>query len=186
MGPVELVAIAFGLAMDAFAVSVGKGLSVGRARPVHALTVGAWFGGFQALMPLLGFLLGYRFGPLITSYDHWVAFGLLALIGAKMIRESLDHEATVDASFAPRAMFPLAVATSIDALAVGVTFAFLEVAIVPAIAVVGVITFAMSVVGLTMGSRLGERYKSRAELVGGLILIGLGVRILIEHLGLVG
>ncbi len=185
MGLVELVAVAFGLAMDAFAVSVGKGLSVGRARPVHALTVGLWFGGFQMLMPLLGFLLGRRFGPLITAYDHWVAFGLLVLIGARMIRESLNHEAPLDASFAPRAMFPLAVATSIDALAVGVTLGFLEAPIVHAVLLIGAVTFVVSAIGLAAGGRLGERYKSRAELAGGLILIALGVKVVVEHLGLV-
>ncbi len=186
MGPFELLAIAFGLAMDAFAVSVGKGLAVGRARPVHALTAGAWFGGFQAIMPLAGYVLGERFGRLITAYDHWVAFGLLAIVGARMVRESFDHEAVADGSFGPRAMFPLAVATSIDALAVGVTFGFLDVAIVPAVALIGGVTFAVSVAGLAAGSRLGERYKSRAELVGGLILIGLGVKIVAEHAGLLG
>jgi putative Mn2+ efflux pump MntP len=182
----ELFVIAVGLSMDAFAVSIGKGLSVPEAKPSQAVAVGVWFGGFQAGMPVLGFLLGSQFGSLITSYDHWIAFALLVLIGAKMIAESRGRHERVDPSCAARAMFPLAIATSIDALAVGVSFAFLKVDIVPAVAFIGVTTLVVSVVGLKLGNVLGTRSKSRAELFGGLILIAIGAKILLEHLGVLG
>lgn len=169
--------------MDAFAVSVCKGLSVRRLRPRHALLCGAYFGGFQALMPVAGWLLGRQFEALIKSFDHWIAFALLALIGGNMVREALkNEEESLNASFSPKAMLPLAVATSIDALAVGVTFAFLEVSIVPAVSVIGVTTFALSAAGVKIGNVFGAKYKSRAELAGGIVLILLGVKILIEHL----
>ena len=181
----ELFLIAVGLSMDAFAVSVCKGLSAGRVHPRHALTCGFWFGGFQALMPFLGWLLGTRFQGLITSVDHWVAFVLLCFIGGNMVREAFHHEEeAVDASFSPGAMLPLAVATSIDALAVGVTFAFLRVDIAPAVGFIGVTTLALSAVGVWVGGVFGARWKSRAELCGGLVLILLGCKILAEHLGL--
>ena len=142
MSYIELFILAVGLSMDAFAVSICKGLSVNRLRPRHALIAGAYFGGFQALMPLIGWLLGRQFESLIKSVDHWVAFALLALIGANMIREAVkNEEENLNDSFSPRTMFPLAVATSIDALAVGVTFAFLDVAVVPAVSFIGVTTF---------------------------------------------
>jgi len=182
----ELFVIAVGLSMDAFAVSIGKGLSVPRAKPSQAAAVGLWFGGFQAGMPALGYLLGSQFGSLITTYDHWIAFVLLALIGGKMILESRHAGERVDPSFAARAMFPLAVATSIDALAVGVSFAFLHVDIVSAVAFIGVTTFVVSVLGLKLGNLLGARSKSRAEVFGGLILIAIGAKILLEHLGVLG
>lgn len=182
MGTWELLAIAVGLSMDAFAVAVGKGLSSGGARAKQAILVGLYFGGFQALMPLLGYLLGYRFGPLIVSYDHWIAFGLLSLIGAKMIWESRDCEKEPDGSCHPRSMLPLAVATSIDALAVGVSLAFLHVDIIPAVTVIGIVTFALSFVGYRLGGFFGAKRRSQAELLGGLILIGIGLKILIEHL----
>ena len=178
----ELFIIAVGLSMDAFAVSICKGLSAGRVSPRHALTCGLWFGGFQALMPLLGWLLGTRFQGLITSVDHWIAFVLLALIGGSMVRESRSREEEeVDASFTPRAMLPLAVATSIDALAVGVTFAFLRVEIAPAAALIGVTTLVLSALGVKAGSVFGDRFQSRAELAGGVILILMGTKILLEH-----
>ena len=168
--------------MDAFAVSVCKGLSVGRPQLRHCLSCGIWFGLFQALMPLLGWLLGVRFQGLIVSVDHWVAFVLLGLIGFNMVRESRGGEAEeLDCSFSPRAMLPLAVATSIDALAVGITFAFLQVDILPAVIFIGVTTFALSFAGVRMGSVFGSRYRSRAELAGGLVLIGMGLKILLEH-----
>ena len=168
--------------MDAFAVSVCKGLSVGRPQLRHCLSCGIWFGLFQALMPLLGWLLGVRFQGLIVSVDHWVAFVLLGLIGFNMVRESRGGEAEeLDCSFSPRAMLPLAVATSIDALAVGITFAFLQADILPAVIFIGVTTFALSFAGVRMGSVFGSRYRSRAELAGGLVLIGMGLKILLEH-----
>ena len=179
----ELFVIALGLSMDAFAVSVCKGLSVPALRPVHSLTCGLYFGAFQALMPLLGWLLGVQFQSMITSVDHWIAFVLLALIGANMIRESQEEEsASMDASFTPRAMLPLAVATSIDALAVGVTFAFLKVPIFAAVAFIGVITFVLSSIGTGVGAAFGARFRARAELAGGAILILMGLKILLEHL----
>lgn len=182
----ELFLIAVGLSMDAFAVSVCKGLSAGRVRVSHALTAGIWFGGFQALMPFLGWLLGSRFQSFITSIDHWIAFLLLGLIGANMVRESRSQEEEeVGASFAPKAMLPLAVATSIDALTVGITFAFLQVNIYWAIALIGVTTFALSAIGVKAGGIVGERGKSRAELAGGIVLILMGCKILVEHLGLI-
>ena len=180
----ELFIIAVGLSMDAFAVSICKGLSAGRVRPGHALTAGVWFGGFQALMPLLGWALGKRFQDLITNVDHWIAFVLLCLIGGSMVWESRkDEEEEVDASFSPRAMLPLAVATSIDALAVGVTFAFLRVDIVPAVSFIGVTTLVFSAVGVYLGGVVGERFQARAKLFGGLVLILMGCKILLEHLG---
>ena len=182
----ELFLIAVGLSMDAFAVSVCKGLSAGRVRLGHALTAGIWFGGFQALMPFLGWLLGSRFQSFITSIDHWIAFLLLGLIGANMVRESRSQEEEeVGASFAPKAMLPLAVATSIDALTVGITFAFLRVNIYWAITLIGVTTFVLSAIGVKAGGIVGERGKSRAELAGGLVLILMGCKILVEHLGLI-
>ena len=183
----ELFLIAVGLSMDAFAVSICKGLSAGRVSPRHALTCGSWFGGFQALMPYLGWRLGTRFQALITSVDHWVAFVLLCLIGGNMVREALSREEeAVDASFTPRAMFPLAVATSIDALAVGVTFAFLRVEIGPAVSCIGVITFLLSAAGVYIGGAFGDRFQGKAELAGGVILVLMGSKILLEHLGFLG
>lgn len=178
----ELLLLAVGLAMDAFAVSVCKGLSVERLKPRHPITAGLYFGGFQALMPLIGWLLGSQFESLIKSVDHWIAFGLLVLIGANMIRESFGKAEELNSSFSPKAMLPLAVATSIDALAVGVTFAFLEVSIVFAVSIIGAVTFVISAAGVKIGNVFGAKYKSRAELAGGVILIILGVKILIEHL----
>ena len=186
MGIWELFVIAVGLSMDAFAVSVCKGLSAGRVRLGHALTAGIWFGGFQALMPFLGWLLGSRFQSFISSVDHWIAFLLLGLIGLNMVRESRSQEEEeVGASFAPKAMLPLAVATSIDALTVGITFAFLRVDILWAITLIGVTTFVLSAIGVKAGGIVGERGKSRAELAGGLVLILMGCKILVEHLGLI-
>ena len=178
----ELFIIAVSLSMDAFAVSICKGLSTGRPRLRHCLACGGWFGGFQALMPFLGWLLGVRFQGMIVSVDHWIAFFLLGLIGFNMVREARGGEAEeLDSSFRPGAMLPLAVATSIDALAVGVTFAFLQVVILPAMLFIGVTTFVLSAVGVKAGSVFGARYRSRAELAGGLVLIGMGIKILLEH-----
>lgn len=182
----ELVAIAVGLSMDAFAVSVCKGLSVGRVRPRHALTAGIYFGGFQMLMPLMGYLLGVRFQDLIAGVDHWIAFVLLGLIGGNMIRESRGDDEALNASFGPRAMLPLAVATSIDALAVGVTFAFLRVDILPAIGAIGAVTLVLAGAGVYVGGVFGSRFQAKAQLTGGVILLLLGLDILAEHLGWMG
>ena len=183
MGFVELLLLAVGLSMDAFAVSVCKGLGVKRMRLRYMLSTGLWFGGFQALMPLLGYLMGTTFDRYITAVDHWVVFALLTLIGANMIREALSRgEETHNDSFGFRTMFPLAIATSIDALATGVTFAMTDTNIWLAIAVIGATTFAFSAVGLKIGNIFGSRYKAKAELIGGLILILMGTKILAEHL----
>ena len=172
----ELFILAVGLSMDAFAVAVCKGLAIGRIRWKHVLIVGLWFGGFQALMPLIGYLLGSSFAEYIAAVDHW--------IGANMIRESLDRDpAHLNPSLGGRTMLVMAVATSIDALAVGVTFAFLTVRILPAVTFIGVITFLLSALGVKIGSIFGTKYKSKAELTGGVILILLGIKILLEHLG---
>lgn len=183
MGVGELLMISVGVSMDAFAIAICKGLSVERVEKRHLLSAGLWFGGAQALMPLLGYFLGSRFRQVIENVDHWIAFLLLALIGANMIRESREKVKHLDASFSPGAMFPLAIADSIDALAVGVSFAFLNVPILPAVLLIGLTTFAFSVAGVKVGNRFGARYKSRAELAGGIILILMGVSILLEHTG---
>ena len=185
MDLLSLLLLAVGLSMDAFAVSICKGLAVGKVKAKHMCVVGAWFGGFQALMPTVGYLLGTRFEKYITAVDHWIAFVLLLLIGANMIREALskDEEGEADASLSFKTMLPLAVATSIDALAVGITFAFLQVNIVPAALTIGATTFLISAIGVKVGSVFGLRYKKRAEIAGGVILCLLGVKILLEHLG---
>ena len=187
MSLIELFLIAVGLSMDAFAVSICKGLYVRKAEPRHSLIVGAYFGGFQALMPAIGYVLGRQFESLITSVDHWIAFVLLGIIGGNMIREALKGEQEeLDDSFTFRTMLPLAIATSIDALAMGVTFAFLQVQIVPAVLFIGVTTFVLSAVGLKVGNVFGAKYKSRAELFGGVVLVLMGIKILLEHLGILG
>ena len=180
----ELLVLAVGLSMDAFAVSVCKGLALKRADARSCATAGLWFGAFQALMPLLGYFLGSTFAEKITAVDHWIAFVLLGLIGANMIRESFGEEESQSASMTPAVMFPLAVATSIDALAVGVTFALLTIRIVPAVLTIGCITFALSALGVKLGNLFGTRWRNRAELAGGVILILLGTKILLEHLGI--
>ena len=182
MSVIELILIGISLSMDAFAVSICKGLSVGKIRVKHMLTAGLWFGGFQALMPLIGFALGSAFEKYITSIDHWVAFILLGIIGFNMIKESREEEADQDASFVFKEMLVLAVATSIDALAVGITFAFLKVDIILAITLIGITTFIFSAAGIKIGSVFGDKYKSKAEFFGGAVLICLGLKILIEHL----
>lgn len=183
MGLLDLFITAVALSMDAFAVSVSKGLSVRRVRLKHGLITGAYFGGFQALMPLLGFFLASSFAEYIRRFDHWIAFGLLALIGANMLREALSGEdEEMNDSFSFKTMLPLAVATSIDALATGVSFAVTNTNIRLAIALVGATTFAFSAAGVKIGNAFGLKYKSKAELAGGLILILMGVKILAEHL----
>lgn len=181
----NLFLIAVGLSMDAFAVSVCKGLAMEKAPLRKAAVAGLWFGSFQALMPLLGYLLGSRFERYITHIDHWIAFLLLALIGANMVKEAFSQEEEKTSSTMHfREMFLLAVATSIDALAVGITFAFLRVDILPAVCFIGGTTFVLSTVGVKVGNLFGSRYKSRAELTGGILLILMGLKILLEHLGI--
>ena len=184
----DLLLLAIGVSMDAFAVSIGKGLSVKKVTVREMLSVALWFGGFQALMPLIGYLLGVSFADLVTKVDHWIAFGLLALIGGNMIREAIEdrkkgekHE-HADSSFAFKTMLLLAIATSIDALAVGVSLAFLSVNIWRSILVIGLTTGAFSVVGLLIGKKVGCRFHEVAQLLGGVILIAIGVKILVEHL----
>ena len=187
MGIIELFLIAVGLSMDAFAVSVCKGLSARQLKPKHYLIIGAWFGGFQALMPSVGYLLGSTFEKYITKYDHWVAFVLLAFIGGNMLKEGFSKDSeTTDASFGAAAMAVLAVATSIDALAVGITFALLpNVNIIAAVCFIGAVTFIISGAGLKVGNVFGLKYKNKAEIAGGIILILIGVKILLEHLGVI-
>lgn len=184
MGLIELFLIAVGLSMDAFAVSVCKGLAMPKCTFKKVAIVGLWFGGFQALMPAIGYILGAQFQEAIASIDHWIAFVLLALIGGNMIHEALDNdEEEADASLNVKTMFLLAVATSIDALAIGITFAFLKVNIIPAVCFIGIVTFIISFAGVKIGNVFGARYKNKAEIVGGVILILLGLKILLEHLG---
>lgn len=183
MSPFELLFLAVGLSMDAFAVAICKGLSMQHFNKKHAAIIALYFGTFQALMPAIGYLLGSRFQQSITAYDHWIAFLLLSLIGGNMIKESFDHETeTSSPSIHFKEMLILAIATSIDALAVGVTFAFLQVSLIPAVSTIGIITFVISVLGVKVGNVFGTKYKSKAEFAGGLILIGIGGKILIEHL----
>lgn len=187
MGLIELFLIAVGLSMDAFAVSVCKGLAMPKCTFKKAAIVGLWFGGFQALMPAIGYILGAQFQEAIASIDHWIAFVLLALIGGNMLHEALDNdEEEADASLDVKTMFLLAVATSIDALAIGITFAFLKVNIIPAVCFIGIVTFIISFAGVKIGNVFGARYKNKAEIVGGVILILLGLKILLEHLGFLG
>lgn len=182
----ELFVIAAGLSMDAFAVSVCKGLSVGKLKIKHALICGVWFGLFQALMPAIGYLLGTQFEEYITSYDHWIAFVLLLLIGGNMVRESFSSDSDeVGSSFGFKAMLPLAVATSIDALAMGVAFASLDAPIIPAVSFIGCVTFTLSAVGVKIGNVFGMKYKAPAEFVGGVVLVLMGIKILLEHLGVI-
>lgn len=184
MGLIELFLIAVGLSMDAFAVSVCKGLAMPKCTFKKVAIVGLWFGGFQALMPAIGYILGAQFQEAIASIDHWIAFVLLALIGGNMIHEALDNdEEEADASLDVKTMFLLAVATSIDALAIEITFAFLKVNIIPAVCFIGIVTFIISFAGVKIGNVFGARYKNKAEIVGGVILILLGLKILLEHLG---
>ena len=186
----ELLLLAVGLSMDAFAVAVCKGLAMKRLRPRDGIIVGAWFGGFQALMPLAGYFLGTAFAGYINRYDHWVAFGLLCLIGGNMIREALTPDKPgeePDDSLGFRSMLLMAVATSIDALAVGVTFAFVgpTVGIWAGVCIIGAVTFCLSWAGVKIGNLFGAKYEKKAELAGGIILCLLGVKILLEHLGII-
>ena len=185
---IELLLIGVGLSMDAFAVSICKGLAMRRVNKKQALVIGLFFGGFQALMPFIGWALGTQFESYITSIDHWIAFALLAFIGGKMIAEAVrpeDENVEIDKLDPPldlKEMLVLAVATSIDALAVGITFSFLEVNIVEAITIIGLVTAVISAIGVFVGNIFGNKYKTKAELAGGLILVLLGLKILTEHL----
>ena len=187
MGLAELILLAFGLSMDAFAVSICKGLSMRKASLKAGAICGAWFGGFQALMPLIGFFLGTLFADVIEAFDHWVAFGLLAIIGINMLKEAFEKGCECeqqDADLSAKSMFVMAVATSIDALAVGISLAMAgDTNIYIAIALIGVITFAMASVGVKIGNVFGSRFEKKAQIAGGVILILLGIKILLEHLG---
>ncbi len=184
MGIIEILILATGLSMDAFAVSVCKGLAMSECTFKKAAVCGIWFGGFQALMPMAGYFIGFRFKDYITNIDHWIAFVLLLIIGANMIRESFSADEEEDDPLLDfKTMLPLAVATSIDALAVGVTFAFLpDTNVTAAISIIGTVTFIMSAAGVKIGSIFGKKYKRKAEFAGGAILIILGTKILLEHL----
>ena len=183
MSKLELFLLAVGLSMDAFAVTVCKGLSVKKLELKHALLAGIYFGGFQALMPVIGYFAGSYFADLISDYDHWIVFILLAIIGGNMIKEAFGEEEDVNDNFGVKTMLLLAIATSIDALAVGVSFAFLKVNILYAAGFIGITTFILSAIGIKIGNVFGSRYKSKAELAGGIILILIGFKVLLEHLG---
>lgn len=186
MGILEIIIIAIGLAMDAFAVSICKGLSMKKMSWKKGLIIGGYFGFFQALMPLIGYLLGIGFQDKVTGIDHWIAFILLGIIGINMIKEALskkEEEKNDSVNF--KEMIVLAIATSIDALAVGITMAFLEVNIALAITIIGIITFAISVIGVKIGNIFGNKYEKKAEFAGGVILILMGIKILLEHLGII-
>ena len=184
MGIIELLIIAVGVSMDAFAISICKGLSVKRMHPSYVISAALWFGGFQALMPLIGYFVGISFADMVSEVDHWIAFVLLAIIGGKMIKEACqkDEDCEYNPDFSTKTMFLLAVATSIDALAVGVSFAFLGVDIWVSVLVIGLMTGAFSALGVQLGNIFGCRFKSKAEFVGGLILIAIGLKVLLEHL----
>ncbi len=185
MGIIELFILAVGLSMDACAVSICKGLATGNVKPKHMAITGLWFGGFQALMPLIGYFLGKSFEKYVTAVDHWIAFILLGAIGINMIKEAFSKEESEgDCDFGCKTMFVMAVATSIDALAVGITFALLpDVDIIAAVSFIGIITFTLSALGVKVGSVFGAKYKSKAQLAGGVILVLMGIKILLEHLG---
>lgn len=180
---VELVLIAVGLSMDAFAVAVCKGLAMPKINYKQTLLIAVFFGGFQGLMPLIGWALGTGFEKYITPIDHWIAFLLLAFIGGKMVYEAFNGEEDGECTFSIKELFLLAVATSIDALAVGITFAFLKVNIITSISLIGAITFVLSLIGVMIGHFFGAKFKKTAEIAGGVILILIGLKILLEHLG---
>ena len=183
---IELLLIAIGLSMDAFSVSICKGLTTKKFSWRMALVCGLWFGFFQALMPIIGYFLGAQFQEMIEAYDHWIAFGLLFLIGANMIREAVwGKEESQDGSLGFKTMLLLAIATSIDALAVGVSFACIRVKLLSSVIVIGLTTFAFSVLGVKIGNVFGSKYEKSAEIIGGIMLILIGLKILLEHLGVI-
>jgi putative Mn2+ efflux pump MntP len=188
---IELFLIAVGLSMDAFAVSLCKGLNMRKINYRHAAIISFFFGGFQAIMPLIGWALGKSFANYITAFDHWIAFALLVIIGGKMLLEGIKKDESegdcgCDEALDVKELFILAIATSIDALAVGISFAFLQVSILPAAALIGVTTFGLSFAGVAIGNRFGAKFQNKAEIAGGVILILIGVKILLEHLGILG
>lgn len=186
MSFVEIFIIAIALGMDSFAVAICKGLSMKKMNWKKAITIGLYFGGFQALMPLVGYGLGYNFNHIVTSIDHWLAFILLGAIGINMIKEAINKESenwNDDVDF--KTMLILAVATSIDALAIGITFAFLKVDLILSIIIIGIVAFLLSVIGVKIGNRFGNKYEKKAELIGGIILILIGIKILLEHLEII-
>lgn len=186
MGIFEILLVGIGLAMDAFAVSICKGLSMKKMNWKNAVIIALYFGIFQALMPLIGYFLGMTFESIVTTFDHWVAFALLTLIGGGMIKESFDDEDDKKNDKVDfKTMVVLAIATSIDALAIGITFAFFDVNIVLAVSIIGIITFIISILGVKIGNRFGDKYQNKAELMGGIILVLLGFKILLEHLGII-
>lgn len=180
----DLILIAISLSMDAFAVSICKGLSVRKVSFRHTLICGVWFGGFQGLMPALGYFLGDRFSTLLTRFGPWVAFILLAIIGANMVKESFGEDESLDDDYSPKAMLPLAVATSIDAFAVGVGFAAVQVQILPAVTLIGCITCVLSGIGVKVGAIFGDKYRAPAERLGGIVLILIGLKTLLSGLGI--
>lgn len=186
MGVLEILLLGIGLAMDAFAVSICKGLSMKKMNWKNAIIIALYFGVFQALMPMIGYFLGTTFESLVTTFDHWIAFVLLSVIGGNMIKESFDkEEEKKNDNVDFKTMIVLALATSIDALAVGITFAFLDVNLLLAISIIGIVTFIISMLGVKVGNKFGDRYQNKAELVGGIILVVLGIKILLEHLGII-
>lgn len=191
MSNLELFILAIGLSMDAFAVAICKGLSVAKLKKSHMLITGLYFGFFQAFMPLIGYFLGKQFESLITNVDHWIAFVLLSLIGINMIRESRESDdceccsENNSSKFTFLVMLPLAIATSIDALAVGVTLAFLKVNVVSSVSFIGITTFVLSAIGVKIGNIFGSRFKSVSELIGGIVLVAMGTKILLEHLDII-
>ena len=180
----DLILIAISLSMDAFAVSICKGLSVRKVSFRHALICGVWFGGFQGLMPALGYFLGDRFSTLLTRFGPWVAFILLAIIGANMVKERFGEDESLDDDYSPKAMLPLAVATSIDAFAVGVGLAAVQVQILPAVTLIGCITCVLSGIGVKVGAIFGDKYRAPAERLGGIVLILIGLKTLLSGLGI--
>lgn len=187
MSFIDLTLIALGLAMDAFAVSIGKGLSMKKLQYKNAVITGLYFGAFQGLMPLIGYFLGKNFENLITSIDHWIAFILLSIIGINMIRETIkNEEENINDKFDFKTMLPLAIATSIDALAIGVTFAFLKINIFTSILLIGIITFVTSSIGVIIGKKFGDKFEKSTQVIGGIILIAIGAKILLEHIGIIG
>lgn len=183
MNIIELILIAIGLSMDAFAIAICKGLSVSKVKIKHIVITGLWFGGAQAVMPLIGYFMGSSFSALVEQIDHWIAFSLLVLIGAMMIKEAFEKAKPLDDSFTAKVMFPLAIADSIDALAAGVSFVFMDINIYLTVALIGIITFLFSAVGILLGNKFGEKYRFGAEIAGGVILILMGTKTLLEHLG---
>jgi putative Mn2+ efflux pump MntP len=187
MSLIELFLLAVGLSMDAFAVALCKGLCMRKLDVKQGGLIALFFGGFQALMPVIGWFLGTQFERYITSYDHWIAFGLLVIIGGSMLREAFKEEDEEDCCTVKldlKELFLLAVATSIDALAVGITFAFLKVDVLPAVSLIGVTTFLLSFAGVALGNRFGLKYRKKAQIVGGVVLILIGFKILLDHLGI--